>query len=99
MIKKCLLYTSFPPKKLRFSHPAMSVLTIVTMIITMKMVMMMMKMTIIIIIIIIIIKYVNVITQNHYPQQRQIKSKILPDIFGHFNKILLSFCPSVYFVP
>jgi hypothetical protein len=84
MVENCLLYTSFPPKKFRFSHLAMSVLTTETMIMTMKMM-----------VSIIIITYVNVITQNHYLHKRRIKSKILPDIFGHINRILLSFCPSV----
>ena len=53
MVENCLLYTSFPPKKLRFSHPAMSVLTILTIIITMKIVVVMMMMMMMMIIIII----------------------------------------------
>ena len=78
MVENCLLYTTFLPKELTFSHPALSVLTILTMIITMMM------MVIIIIIIIITKEYVNVIAQNHYPQQKQIKSKILPNILWSF---------------
>jgi len=55
MVQNFLLYTSFPPKKLRFSHPATLVLTIATMITTMKMMMAVITMMIMIIIIIIII--------------------------------------------
>ena len=60
--------------KLRFNHPALSNMTIVTIV----------KITITITVI--INEHINVITHNNYLQKRETSLNFLPYIFGHLKR-------------